>query len=278
MADPLSREGVSSIAPYTNLVTASSMAVPGVRKAVRRFGRNSDDGFVPYNPGNVAAAPFATQYGGTINAAISANPNITKQELEQLVIQQEQADARKKQEDAIAAYFADPVRQAMYAQQYDAELAASKEALGQQTQQGMRSIAQQQAMRGTLGGSTDIERRTGLAGNYQSTLADLAQRRGLAGLAQQSQDAQDKTSLVELVNAADPFSGEATRSRLSALSNQGQAARGYISAGLTRDQADQAGAVGMSQALGQGLSGFANGLKTYQNRRYQAGYQNTFGG
>lgn len=242
-----------------------------------RLGGRGDDP-APYNYGYTTANPYAQKYGGTVGQAIQENPNLSRAELEQLVIQQEEAAARKAQEDQINAYFNDPVRLARYQKEYDAELAAAKNTLGDQTQAGMRSAAQAAASRGIMGGSADIEQRAGLAGQYQSTLSDLAQRRTQAGQAQQQQDVQDKTSLLGLVNSADPFGSQATQSRISGLAGQGRAAQGWINAGLKRDLADQTGANLQSQAFGTGLSGLAQGLQTFQNRRYRQGNTSIFGG
>ena len=261
---------------YTNPITASAMAIPGVRGAVRSFGRGRDDPMA-YNYGYTTANPYAQRYGGTVSDAIQRNPNLTQQELDQLVLQQEEAAARKQQEDQINAYFADPTRLKRYEQDYDAELAQSKDALGQQTQAAMRRQAQNQARAGTMGGSTDIENRAGLSGMYQSTLSDLGSRRAQASQAQSMSDVNAKTSLLGLVNSADPFGAQAAKSRLGGLAGEGAAAQGYIRAGLQRDLAGQTGDNLQSEAIGSGLSGFARGLGTYSDRRARGGYSTLWG-
>jgi hypothetical protein len=245
--------------------------VGGPLLAKRMGWKDRDDGPAPINYGNVQAQPFAQNYGGSVASAIATNPNISRQELEQLVLQQEEATARKQQEDTINAYFNDPSRMQRYNKEYDAELNAAKEQLGQNTQAGMRSAAQTAASRGLQGGSIDVENRVGLAGRYQTTLSDLASRRQQASQAQGMQDVDTKTSLLGLVNSADPFNAQATQSRLQGLAGQGRAAQGYIQAGVTRDMADETGANLMSQGYGQGLSSFAGGLNTWQNRQYRQG-------
>jgi hypothetical protein len=254
------------------------MFVPGIRGAVGKFGRNRDDAPVIYNPGNATARDYLTRYGGTVAQAANNSPNITKEELDQLVIQQEQAAFRKQQEDQINAYFSDPNRAGRYEQQYDAELAATQDTLNQQTQAAMRRQAQNQARSGTMGGSTDIENRGGLAGQYQSTLADLGSRRAAASQQQQLSDVNAKTSLLGMVNEADPFNNQATRSRLQGLAGQGAAAQGLISSGINRELASQTGDNLRSESIGTGLSGFARGVGTYSDRRTRAGYSGLFGG
>jgi hypothetical protein len=263
---------------YSNPITAPLMLIPGVRGEVRRFGRGAGEDPFQYNPGNQAAMPFIQKYGGAVNDAYMQNQGISVAELQQLVVQQEEAAVRKAQEDQINAYFADPVRAQSFARQYDAELAQSKDMLGRNTQATMRQQAQRQAMRGTMGGSTDVENRANIAGGYQSTLADLAARRNQAGQMQQMADVGEKTSLLGIVNETDPFSRQRAQAGLTGLRGQGAAAEGYISAGLSDMRARQTGDNLQSEAIGSGLSGFARGLGTYGDRRTRAGYSSLWGG
>lgn len=263
---------------YSNPMTAPMMMLPAFRGGVRSFGRGVEDELANYGPGrSLGADVYAQKYGGAVNAAIQQNPWISKEELDQLVMQQETQAARKAQEDKINAYFTDPARLKRYQNEYDAELNYAKNALADRTQAGMRSAAQAAASRGIMGGSVDAENRTGLAGQYQSTLADLAQRRTQAGQAQQLQDVQAKTNLMSLVNSNDPFGDQATQAGLQGLAGQGRAAQGWIQAGLNRDLAEQTGANLQSQAIGGGLSSFARGLGTMQDRSYRQGNKSMWG-
>lgn len=87
-------------------------------------------------------------------------------------MQQEEEGRRATSISTLDAAYANPSREAGYQQQYNTGLNSAYANLGQQYKEGSRQNRIQQAQRGTMGGSTDIEHQTNLGAAYQGGVGD----------------------------------------------------------------------------------------------------------
>ena len=186
---------------------------------------------------------------------------LSPQQLAVLVQQYRTQQVRDQLAQEVNQYFANPELQASRGRYLTGAANDALGGLAEDTKAATQAAAFQAAGRGTMGGSTDIERRSRIATGRDTAAAKIADAQVRAREAFARGDRQDRQSMLDLIYQAAPEEADQLQARISGMRDAAAAEREREGVQALYDQIRRDYQQGIQSTLAGGLKTVATGVR-----------------